>query len=301
GLWIRNYDAHGELTRTVVLEPEEDKQLLFGRSIHLTDGSQIVAGVYGRFTEYSRGIFVASVNNNGDYAIRYYNFADLENFFNYMKAKKQKRVKDRIERRKIRGKKLKFNYRFLIHDLIPYQNQFIMAGEAFYPHYTYPNQASIAGRSFGYYGNSFGPGSMYVPTRTDVIFDGYQYTHAAVIGLAKNGNLIWDNSFEVNDVRSMQLEQYVTVKTEQDRIVLMYLFRNAIRTKIIRDREVLEGKSNDQMRTNFTEEKVDVKSIESEKLVSWYGEYLYAFGVQKVVGDNGRSRRVYFINKITYH
>src|SRR6185436_6217924 len=58
-LWIRNYDAEGELIKTVILQPDENRNLIFGRSMKLPGGEQVVAGVYGRFTEYSRGIFVA--------------------------------------------------------------------------------------------------------------------------------------------------------------------------------------------------------------------------------------------------
>ncbi len=49
-------------------------------------------------------MFVANVDAQGGYAIKYYNYGDLERFFNYMKARREKRVKERIERRKIRGK-----------------------------------------------------------------------------------------------------------------------------------------------------------------------------------------------------
>lgn len=298
-LWIRNYDPQGDLVRTTILQPEESKNLIFGRSVKLPSGEQIVAGVYGRFTDYSRGIFVAGISTTGEYDIKYYNFAELHNFFSYMKAKRQKRVKDRIERKTISGKKVKFNYRFLIHDIVPYQNQYIMAGEAFYPHYSYPNQYYANYRSS--YQSLMIPGFYSNPlVRSDLIFDGYQYTHAVVIGFDKNGKLRWDNSFEINDIRSMQLEQFVEIKPEKDRIVLMYLFENSLRTKIIHNDEVLEGKSQDMMKTNYANETVEVKTIESEQLDHWYGDYFYAYGVQKLKHQAGSSRRVFFISKLFY-
>ncbi len=280
-LWIRTYTGQGELLQTTVLQPEEDRHLLFGRSIKLPDGRQLVAGVYGRFTEYSRGIFVASIEVTGQYAIKYYNFAELKNFFSYMKAKQQKRVKERIERKTIKGKKLKFNYRLLVHDLIEHDDQLLLVGEAFYPHYVYPRD--------------------YNPqARLDRIFDGYKYTHAVVIGFGKSGQLAWDNSFEINDVRTFQLQQYVKVQAEKDRILLMYLFENAIRTKIIFNDQVLEGKATDPFRTGNPVGELDEQSENTDKLDAWYGRYFYAYGTQTLKGRRGSGRRVFFINKITY-
>lgn len=293
-LWIRNYDPLGTLVKTTILEPEEDKHLIFGRSVKLANGQQVVAGVYGRFTDYSRGIFVASINEDGQYAIAYYSFARLENFFNYMKAKQKQRVKERIERKTIRGRKIKFNYRFLIHDLIPYQNQFIMTGEAFYPHYTYPKAGQFYDSRYIPMAYSYG-----APIRNELVFDGYQYTHAVVIGFDKQGNLKWDNSFEINDIKTMQLEEFVEVRTEKERIVMMYLFENKLRTKIINGADVLEGKSEDQIKTSQGET-VDVPNIESEQLDYWYANYFFAYGVQRLKQPWGATRRAFFVSKISY-
>ncbi len=301
-LWIRNYDAQGDLIKSTVLEPEENKNLLFGRSVKLPNGDQVVAGVYGRFSEYSRGIFVAGVNPQGEYAIRYYNFSELKNFFSYMKIRRQKRIHDRIDRRNLSGKKVKFNYRFLIHDIIPYKNQYIMTGEAFYPKYVYPNTYNAAVRSRVYYPNTMAPGSFTSPFyRGDLIFDGYHYTHAVVVGFDTNGKIKWDNSFEINDVKSFQLEQFVKIKPEEDRILMMYLFENALRSKVIRDSQVIEVKAKDQMKG--PEGEIDTRGIENAQLDYWYGKYFFAAGIQKLKNKNeiGSGKRFFFINKITYH
>jgi len=280
-LWIRTYDDQGELLRTIILQPDEDRHLLFGRSVRLADGRQLIAGIYGRFTEYSRGVFLASVDATGTANIQYYNFAELKNFFSYMKAKQQKRVKERIERRTIKGKKVKFNYRLLVHDLIDYNNELLLVGEAFYPHYVYPR--------------------FYNPqSRSERIFDGFKYTHAVVIGFRKDGRLAWDNSFEINDVKTFQLQQFVRVQAEENRILLMYLFNNMIRSKIIYNDDVLEGKTGDKMRSAYNDEELDPEEEHTEKLDAWYGKYFFASGTQSLKGRRGAHRQVFFINKITY-
>ncbi len=306
-LWIRNYDQNGDLVKTVWLEPGDDKILTFGRTVSQPGGNQIVCGVYGRYTEYSRGIFIANIDPEGNYAIKYYNYADLHRFFNYMKARREARIKDRIERRRIKGKKIKFNYRLMVNELVSNGDEVVMLGEAFYPHYSYPNNNTMFGRSgYGYnynylprYGSA---GSPYM--RGDLVFDGYQYTHAVVIGFDKNGNLKWDNSFEINDVRTFNLEQFVKIHPAKDKISLVYLFDNVIRSKVIKDSDVLEGKAYDQLRTGFKDDVVRERDTRETKLEYWYGDVFYASGIQHVRNrrDDGLTiaRRVFFVNKIAY-
>jgi hypothetical protein len=296
-LWIRNYNPEGNLIKTIILQPDEDKNLIYGRSLKTVSGRQVVSGVYGRFPEYSRGIFVAEIDDVGEYKITYYNFADLERFFNYMKAKREKRVKERIERRKVKGKKIKFNYRFMVHELIPFGDQFVMLGEAFYPHYSYPNNRTVGSFTMPrFYSNPLMRGEM--------VFDGYQYTHAAVIGFDKNGKLKWDNSFEINDVRTFQLEQFVKLLKDDDRLVLLYLFDNTIRTKIIKNGDIVEGKTFDALKMQFSDDIIKPKDTEKSKLDYWYDDVFFASGIQQVknVRESGvtLSRRVFFINKIIY-
>jgi len=286
-LWIRNYDAEGDLVKTTVLEPEINKNLIFGRSVKMGNDAQVVAGVYGsKNVEYSRGIFVAEINQVGEYSINYYNFGDLQNFFSYMKAKREKRVKERIERRKVKGKKIRFNYRFLVHEVVPYADQYVMLGEAFYPRYTY-----ATGRGYGLF-------------RDERIFDGYQYTHAVVIGFNSQGKLKWDNSFEINDVKTMELQQFVKISPANNRIVLLYIFDNLIRSKIIKDNQVLEGKTEDVIESGYKKQAFKERDIESSKLDYWFTDHFFASGIQRVkIPISTKTeiyRRVFFINKLKY-
>jgi hypothetical protein len=295
GLWIRNYDSTGSLLKTTILQPEENKNLIFGRSLKMTNGEQVVSGVYGRYSDYSRGIFIAFINTFGEYIIKYYSFTDLQHFFNYMKARREKRVKEKIERRRIKGKKVRFNYRMLVQDLIPNGNQYILLGEAFYPHYAHGSSSLYSG--------SYSVPSFYLPTtRNDLVFDGYKYTHAVVIGFDKNAKLLWDNSFEINDVKTFDLEKFVKIFPQDDRILLLYLFENAIRSKIISGSEVLEGKSLDEMKMKFEDDVVKNRETETSKLDFWYGNNFFAYGVQKVhnLREPGvePTRKVFFVNKI---
>lgn len=299
-IWIKNYQPDGSLIDNYALEPEENMGLIFGRSTRSVNNMQILSGVFGhRNSEYSRGLFIASIDPTGLQQMKYYNFGDLQNFFNYMKAKRTNRIKERIERRKIRGKKIRFNYRFLIHEVIEYEDQFIVLGEAFFPQYTSVSSASYRGffspRVF--YGNPM--------IRGDQIFDGYRYTHAIIIGFDKDGNLLWDNSFEINDVKTYTLEQFVRFEVHDEKIVLIYLYDNQIRTKIIRDNNVLEGQTIDPIRTLYDNDVLVKERRNTSQLDYWYDNYFYAFGVQEIENEAApetvKKRRVFFVNKVNPH
>lgn len=296
-IWIKSYDPEGGLLRNLPLEPDDNKHLIFGRSLKTDGDKQIVAGVYGnKSAEFSRGLFIATIDPSGLEQIRYYNFADLKNFFQYMKANREKRIKNRIERKKIKGKKIRFNYRFLVHELVPYKDQFVLLGEAFYPRYISAERGHY--RFFTPYGIT--PGNIVQNGR---IFDGYHYTHAVVMGFDDDANLIWDNSFEINDVKTFTLEQFVKLEVLPDRLALMYLFENDIRTKIIQNDRVLEGKTIDPIMTFRDNDVIKDDRNDKNKLEYWYNNYLYAFGVQDIVSetrDSSLKRRVFFINKVHY-
>lgn len=292
-IWLKSYSPEGEFINQTVLPAEGNKNLLFGRILRTPENMKIIAGVYGnRNSEYSKGLFVASVDPFGEKQLRYYNFADLENFFAYMKPRQEERVKGRINRRKLKGKNNRFNYRMLVHELIPYQDQFILLGEAFYPKYQ-----TVSRSSSGFF---YAPRSS-SSYATDQVFDGYRYTHATVLGFDSNGRLLWDNSFEINDVKTFHKEQFVKLKAHNTNITLLYLYNNQLRTKVINGRTVVEGKSVEPIKTLFAGDKSS-ETTTLNRLEYWYGEYLIAYGIQDIVnvssaGDR-TTRSVFFVNKL---
>ncbi len=286
-IWLKRYDGQGNLISNASLD-SPDKHLIFGRMLTTDDKQQIVAGVYGnRSTEYSRGIFISTIDPDGYQQMRYYSFGDLENFFKYMKAKREKRVKERIERRKVRGKKTRFNYRFLLHQVIPYNDQFLLLGEAFYPKYNYVNNNPMF----------FGARSNYNAFQSGRVFDGYYYTHAVIMAFNKQGDLLWDNSFEIKDVKSFKLEQFVRAKLFGDRISLFYIYDNKLRSKVIKNNDVLEAKSQD-LSHNPYEVNRPVGST-APTLNYWYEDVLFANGLEDIETPGGRHmRRVFYVSKI---
>jgi hypothetical protein len=207
-----------------------------------------------------------------------------------MREKRKERVISRIKRKKIKGKNLKFRYRLEVHDIIRQEDQNILIGEAYYPTYT-----SSTSSGFGY-SDSFSNRGM------SQVFDGYKYTHAIIIGFDNSGNLLWDNSFEINDLKSFNLEEHIHVAFLPKKIVMLYLYDQQLKIKIIQEREILEGKFTETLKLKYDDDKVQVSNDDLAGLENWYGNVFFAFGTNKLKNlkdqDIDLNRKVFFINKI---
>jgi hypothetical protein len=284
-LWIRSYSSDGDLINASVLQ-DTDRNLLSGKSFRKVDGTLIVAGNFSlRNVDYSKGIFNTEINLSEENTIRYHNFSDLQNFFKYMKPSRESRVKDRIEQRKQKGKKVRYTYQFLTQEVKQYGNEYVLLGEAYYPRYYYLS-------SFGY--------SM----RGDRIFDGYRYTHAVVIGFNEKGDLAWDNIFEINDVKPFNIQQFVKLAPEQDKMGMLYLYENKLWSKTIFRNEVLEGKAPNELRLKHDYDVVRERNTEGSRLEYWYDPFFLIYGIQNVSNSRNErdesGRRVLFINKLKF-
>ena len=140
--------------------------------------------------------------------------------------------------------------------------------------------------------------------RGDRIFDGYRYTNAAIIGFDETGKLKWDNAFEINDIKTFYLNQFVKLAPKDNRMGMLYLFDNEVRSKTIQNNQVLKGKSKEVLKSKFDTDMVREKDTESSALEYWNHPYFYAHGIQYVHNSkevkNGSGRKVLFINKLKF-
>ncbi|MGK7392041.1 MAG: hypothetical protein ACNS60_16940 [Candidatus Cyclobacteriaceae bacterium M2_1C_046] len=292
---VYTFDYEGKMLSKDMLFPDGNMSFQNGKIIG-SGNYKFLIGTYGfRRSEYSRGFYVADLKDNKN-NIKFYNYGDLENFFNFMKEKKVKRIKKRIVRRKEAGKSIKFNYRLQIHNIKEINGELVVLGEAFYPHYkNQTNYSSFSRRSLYTYGNDF----------QQMRFDGYRYTHAVIVGISKDGDLLWDNSFEINDVENSTLQQVVQVAQTDRELLLCYNYNNYISSKIIREDQVLKIMDPIPISLMHQEDKLK-KGFNRDKggVIKGNGNTFYAYGIQKIKNLKDEevklNREVFFVNKVIY-
>lgn len=284
----KTFTAQGDLIQDNMVQPGDNKNLIDGAATSFFGGFQYLAGTYSKKSnDYSRGLYLCKFVNGRQQLINYHDYSDLSNFFGFMNPKREQRVKERIEKKKEKGRKPNFSYRLLVHKIIQRGDEFILVAEAYYPRYTSYSNTSYGGMS------SFNPS-----------FLGYTYTHAIVVGFDRNGNILWDHSFEIDNADSYSLVEFVTVNVNDEEIVLSYLHNNVINTKFVKGHEIIEGKTFNPVRLAFEMDEVKSKNPEMEGLKNWYENTMYAYGAQRIQNDQGisgrASRYVFYVNKIQY-
>lgn len=221
---LQRYSADARLLRTVVMPSGTGRKLIQGK-FHRTAGDTVlVAGTYGQASEYSRGIFIAHLLPSGEYTMRFYNYGDLRNYFRFLPDRREKRVKERIIRRKEKGKPLRYPVRMLIHEFLPDSDGIQLLGEAAHP--VYRSGAVAFNRPFNT--GEFAFIRPFYSSQRDAVFDGFRYSHAVNICVNNDGTLRWDNSIELKNIRTFNLRQFTHRQTTGDSVMMVYATAEAL-------------------------------------------------------------------------
>ncbi|MCY7352923.1 MAG: hypothetical protein LH606_20065 [Cytophagaceae bacterium] len=288
-LSLRTYSYEGKLLQETALPGEEGRTMLSGKVVPLGKGESLLVGTYSaNCSPYAQGVYVArtgSLPNEADRtAVKYLEFSQFKNFFNYLKPSRRQRVMERIARKKDEGKEAHFRYLMLVHDLIPTADGFLLVAEAYFPQY---RNASASLMPFGR------PGA-------DRSLDGFRYTHALIGGFDKTGKLLWDNSFAMPDVMSYELEEQVQVTQQANgQLVLAYPVEDKINTIVLRGSEVLREKEELELAPKTGLQRI--LSTENTSLAAWHNHYFLAWGIQRKAADRANpARDVFYLNKLSY-
>lgn len=290
---VKTFTAAGDLIQDNLINPGERKSLLDAATTNFSGGLQYLAGTHSRKSlNYSQGFYLSKFINGVQQFNKYYQFAELDNFFDHLSPRRESRMLNKIEKKKQKGKVKKFSYRLLVHEIINQEDNYIMIAEAYYPKYNYSSNGGGLS-SFGY-----GGGSLF----DNPYFLGYKYTHAVVVGFDRNCNILWDHTFKIDDIQSYTLEENVHVSSDEENVVLMYLQENEIRSKIVHNNEIIEGKTFNPVRLSYDSDILKSKNSVVEGLGKWFDGTLFAYGEQSIKNELlGSSRRVFYINKIQYN
>ncbi len=306
---IRSYAPDGKLLRTLDFGGAQ-YSLISGKILPVSEQESLLIGNYSTdCTPYSQGIYVTRIHHTdsgkipmGEIAIptkkgvvtppeaehsdaiRYIEFSELTNFFNYLKPRRQQRILAKVLKKKDQGKDYKFRYRLLVHELLPTRTGLTLLAEVYYPQYR--------GTSLPAYNGM---------TRSERYLDGYHYTHAFVCGFDKAGNLLWDNCLAIKDLNNPVLQEMVQLFPQGEQMVLAYPQDGGVTVAVIDGNKVVRTDESYKLKPSSEQERV----VESEKetLLAWYGQTFLASGFQKIAAEKGYgtpSREVFYINKLTY-
>jgi hypothetical protein len=306
-VFLKEYNEEATESNQYEIDPEGENMLLNGRLLSSkTAGEKFLAGTFSlpkkegiivklkkamapnSYQPTPSGIYITKLNGVSQEYIEYYKFSQLKNFFKFLGGKTEKKAKEKVEKREKRGKSEGINYRFIFHDAINHNGQKVIVAEAYYPEYHYE-----------YYIDANGKAS------SRRVFDGFRYTHALVLGFDTKGELLWDNCFEIADILTMNLKERVKIMPLGDDVMLAYAVGGYIKSKIIRENDVVDGKTSTKIESEFLNDKV--KANYNSDMSFWYDNYFLASGFQKIKNKDGKKvvdkkkRTVFYFNKIVFN
>lgn len=294
---------------------DEEYRVLSGKSSGFVDGNIVISGTYGNPTSYyAQGIYFAIVKPKGQKdIIKYYNFAQLEHFFDYMGPRRAARIRRRIDRKISKGKEFKYSSRLLLHEVRKQDDGYLLAAEIYNPQFERIGGSGMyspygygfgADNDFGRYATAH---QKYVkrPGRLSHVDNAnhFEYLQSVILKLDNKGALAWDNSFTVENVENYSLEKVVDFHTTNDRINLLYNTDETLNYKVINQSETL-AKAQEKLLLQHENDAIKhtYEGIGGSR--HWYADFFYVWGYHRV-GNNENSnvpnkRSVLFINKVMF-
>ncbi|MCX6231331.1 MAG: hypothetical protein NTZ33_07295 [Bacteroidetes bacterium] len=295
---LKKFNLDGiELSSLEVKNSEANRILLTGMLTCLNDSAISITGSYALAdgkpsvnTETniieSSGIYFVKIENNIIQPIRFINFLEFDGINKYLSKREVSKIK-KIQENKTQ-KEFSLNYLLLEHEVMKINNKLLFVAEAFYPEYRV-----ISDMSYDYYGR------MTPVSRT--IFDGYRYTNAFILCLDENGNVKWNQLFDVWNILTMEIKERVSVMPLNNEFLFSYNDDGEVVYKLISDTSTNSDIDNLKIEMSYGNDKV--MSNFSANIDYWYNNYYLVYGVQTIKNNslaNRSKRTVFYMNKVSF-
>ncbi len=133
------------------------------------------------------------------------------------------------------------------------------------------------------------------------VFDGYEYYDVIFSGFDKNGNMVWNNDFPINDLKTYSLKNHVIAVPDNNFITFAYVHNGKIISQTFNGATDLGDREKTPLATAFKKDRI--VQDENNRLKHWYDDYYLVYGYQKLKNrslQDKSSRTVFYINKIVF-
>jgi hypothetical protein len=271
--------------------PEKDNVLtILGTYDIITGRSANLKEVEKDLEANSAGMFFLKFENGVQKNLTFYDFMGFENIYGSMQGREMVYIKDDsdTDEKQKSEKKLSAFFYFNAPSVIELEDQYVLSVEIYKPYYTSETRID-----YDFYGRP-------IP-RTYDIFDGYQFYDLIIAAVSKEGELLWNNDFEIEGMKTYFLKKIVTVFPDDEFISMAYINTGKIYAQTI-DGATDLNKEATTIESQF--QKDFVTEDENNAIVQWYDDYFLVYGYQKIrnrsLGDQS-TRTVFYANKVAYN
>jgi hypothetical protein len=301
---LYRFSAHGEEQKTFTIAGQEGLKILRNFIfLPVKDNKLTIFGTYDMPTgktmnlkdleddEEARGvgIFMLRYENDAQTMLKYYDFLSFENIsgsFSGREVSFSKKKDGKEGEQKV--KNLTAFYHFLAPEVKKKDGQYIFSVEIYKPVYK-----MITQMEYDFYGRP-------VP-QTYSVFDGYTFYDFILAGIAPDGALVWNNDFELKDMRSYFLKPHVALFEDNRFLSMAYVSKGKLHSKTI-DGSLDINEDEVSLETQFPKDRVT--EDENNSIVHWYDNYFLVYGYQRLKNRTMNEqpvRTVFFANKVAYN
>jgi hypothetical protein len=314
-LVFRTFDAIGNLLLEDIVPIEDDVSLQNSLSSKLEREELVLLGTWGeKQGKQSLGFFSLAVDPFTQQKIKYFHFGILEHFLDYLNPKRAGKIKESTRDAIVDGRKPSFSSYVMPFRIEETSEGFLMLAEVYNPssnmnpYYSNAYGHPYYANPYSYY-NPFWPGyfpgmRMYRPygygnhsRNTDNI----KLYETVAVAFDANGNLLWDQSVVLDDLKRPALEQVSDLYADNGNLYLLYKKESELKVKTISLDEGEAAEFTEKIKLNEPVEEIRSEKELEDGLRHWVGNTFYMWGyhtVRNPENKENRVRDVFYINKI---
>ena len=126
---------------------------------------------------------------------------------------------------------------------------------------------------------------------------GYSHSHLSLVTFDEEGNILWDGTFPIGDVRTTQLKKVVDVSIIDDKIHCVYNYAGLLKSTTFD----LEGNTSGEkdVAKLYTGSSSSQKSVfYDSKIQSWYDDFYLASGKEQ--NRKNAKKHLFYLTRIQY-
>jgi len=298
--YLVNYDSSGNIKNEILIHSGKTGYNFTNfQVIRKENGGELILGTYSltpsatpgqkmKVPEESSGLFSCSIEKGRQKEVNFINYLELKNANNLLNEKDILSLKKKALKKNRNIGEYSLDLTMLLHKIVRYEDIYVLLGEIYYPQYRTENYTD-----FDFYGRPY--------SNSYSIFDGYRYTNAIVAAFDSEGKHRWDNSMEIRNLVSFELDPKVTLFPSGDEFILSYLSDGKIGSKIILENEVVEKLDYSPVDLLYPDDKLLAES--RSRMVFWYDNYFLCYGYQEIKNialEKNNTRLVFYLNKVRF-
>jgi len=236
----------------------------------------------------SVGMFYLQFDKSQQSILKFYDFMTLDNL--YGSADNNTLNYNKFNTNDVnKSKKNSSSYFHLLDpQVLKTGNEYLFSVEVYQPYYTTETRMD-----YDYYGRP-------VPS-TYQVFAGYDFYDVIVVGLSTDGEMIWNNDFNINDLRSYKLERQSLVFADNEFVSVAYANNGKIYLQTAEGPSDI-GTAETKIDSKYGRDRVAEDNFNHIKF--WYDKYFLVYGYQKLKNramEDRSTRSAFFVNKVAYN